>query len=330
MHTTYSIEDDKLRLYFDGERIKDDDWKRFKEAGFQWAPAQELLYAVWSPGREKMALEYSDEQTLYEEESTRSDRAEEKSERFEQYSQNASQRSHEAQQQVHAIADRIPFGQPILVGHHSERAARADQNKIERGMRKSVDEWKKSSYWASRAQASLKHAQRMERPDVRFRRIKKLKAELRGHERRMDYYNPKTALGRNNIEWAKYTYESREVEPSVTFEQRLELLTESNKVHEQQWIDHLEMRIAYEQALYDINSAGADKVGKTLEKGGQVLVGGYIARTPTWFEILRVNKGRDGSVNSVTIPSNVTWRIDWKVKVEDIKDIRTKAEAESE
>jgi hypothetical protein len=33
------------------------------------------------------------------------------------------------------IADNIPLGQPILVGHHSERHARADQKRIENGMR---------------------------------------------------------------------------------------------------------------------------------------------------------------------------------------------------
>ena len=325
IYTTYSIEDDKLRLHFT-ERIHEDTWAKFKEIGFQWAPAQELLYATWAPNRERLCLSLSNDQVLFEEETTRAERAEDKAERFNEYSSNASERSEAARKRVHDIADMIPFGQHILVGHHSEHAARAAQNKIERGMRTTVDEWKKSSYWADRAQASLKNAERLERPDVRFRRIKKLKAELRDHQRRMEYYNPGTAEGRNNIDWMKYTYE-HEDQPTVTFEERLAIATKANKENNQLWIDHLEMRIAYEQALYDAKPAGADKVDKPLEKGGQVLVGGYIARTPTWFEILRVNKGRDGSVNSVTIPSNVPWNKKWQVSVELIKDIRTKVEA---
>jgi hypothetical protein len=33
----------------------------------------------------------------------------------------------------------IPFGQPILVGHHSEGRARRDQGRIESGMRAGVE-----------------------------------------------------------------------------------------------------------------------------------------------------------------------------------------------
>ena len=40
---------------------------------------------------------------------------------------------------VRRIADNIPFGQPILVGHHSERHARADQRRIHNGMRAGVE-----------------------------------------------------------------------------------------------------------------------------------------------------------------------------------------------
>jgi len=40
---------------------------------------------------------------------------------------------------VHRIADGIPFGQPILMGHHSERHARADQSRIQNGMAKACE-----------------------------------------------------------------------------------------------------------------------------------------------------------------------------------------------
>lgn len=44
-----------------------------------------------------------------------------------------------AHARVHEIADQIPFGQPILVGHHSEGHARRDQERMEKGMRASID-----------------------------------------------------------------------------------------------------------------------------------------------------------------------------------------------
>ena len=40
---------------------------------------------------------------------------------------------------VQEIVDMIPLGQPILVGHHSERAARAHQKKIDNGMRAGIN-----------------------------------------------------------------------------------------------------------------------------------------------------------------------------------------------
>jgi len=49
------------------------------------------------------------------------------------------------------IADGIPFGQPILVGHHSERHARRDQARIHSGMRKGVEEAQKSEHHTSKA-----------------------------------------------------------------------------------------------------------------------------------------------------------------------------------
>ena len=40
-----------------------------------------------------------------------------------------------------SIADNIPFGQPILVGHDSECRARKDAQRIEDGMRRAVKMW---------------------------------------------------------------------------------------------------------------------------------------------------------------------------------------------
>jgi hypothetical protein len=40
---------------------------------------------------------------------------------------------------AHAVAARIPLGQPILIGHHSEKGARADANRIDNGMRTGIE-----------------------------------------------------------------------------------------------------------------------------------------------------------------------------------------------
>ena len=49
------------------------------------------------------------------------------------------------------IADGIPLGQPILVGHHSERHARADQARIEGGMVRGVESMNMAELHRSKA-----------------------------------------------------------------------------------------------------------------------------------------------------------------------------------
>lgn len=49
------------------------------------------------------------------------------------------------------IADLIPFGQPILVGHHSEGRARRDQDRIASGMRAGIENSRKADDFRRRA-----------------------------------------------------------------------------------------------------------------------------------------------------------------------------------
>jgi phospholipid N-methyltransferase len=73
----------------------------------------------------------------------------------------------------------IPMGQPILIGHHSERHARKDAERIENGIRKAVKMWETSQYWKDRAAGAIRHAKYKELPAVRARRIKGLEADQR-------------------------------------------------------------------------------------------------------------------------------------------------------
>jgi len=52
---------------------------------------------------------------------------------------------------AHDLASMIPFGQPILVGHHSEGRARRDQGRIESGMRAGVESQQMAAHHRSKA-----------------------------------------------------------------------------------------------------------------------------------------------------------------------------------
>ncbi len=50
-------------------------------------------------------------------------------------------------------SDLIPFGQPILVGHHSEKRHRRDLARIDRDMRAGIDASKKAEHYAGKAES---------------------------------------------------------------------------------------------------------------------------------------------------------------------------------
>lgn len=82
---------------------------------------------------------------------TRRERLERKLEKREEWSGKARARSDQRFATASRIADAIPFGQPILVGHHSERHARRDQARIHSNMDKAVEESKLATHHASKA-----------------------------------------------------------------------------------------------------------------------------------------------------------------------------------
>lgn len=178
---TYSPEDNKLRLYA-SSRLDAETYARVKAAGFKWAPKQDLFVApMWTPGRyallESLCGEVGDEDTSLVQ------RAEDRAERFDEYSDKRLADAKRAAEAVQTLTDGIPFGQPILVGHHSQRRAEKDAERIENGMKKAVKMWETSKYWESRAAGAIAHAKYKEAPEVRARRIKTIEAEKRGYER---------------------------------------------------------------------------------------------------------------------------------------------------
>jgi hypothetical protein len=178
---TYSPDDNKLRLYAGG-RLPADLYAKVRAAGYIWAPKQQLFVAPkWTPAREDLALELAGQ--IDDEDRSLIDRAEDRADRFDTYREHRTRDAEHARAAVSAIADNIPFGQPILVGHHSERHARRDAERIENGMRRAVRMWDTAQYWKDRAAGAIRHAKYKELPRVRANRIRTIEAERRKHAR---------------------------------------------------------------------------------------------------------------------------------------------------
>ena len=71
-------------------------------------------------------------------------RQEERKARYLELAEKAVKASETASGRASGILSVIPAGQPILVGHHSERRHRRDLATVDRAMRKSVDLMNKS------------------------------------------------------------------------------------------------------------------------------------------------------------------------------------------
>lgn len=111
------------------------------------------------------------------------ERREARAERLREWADKRETKSDAARAGVDRIADQIPFGQPILVGHHSERRARRDQDRIHDGMRATIEHGRKADDFRSRAdniEAAADNAIYSDDPDAAERlteKIAKLEAE---------------------------------------------------------------------------------------------------------------------------------------------------------
>ena len=79
------------------------------------------------------------------------ERRERRADKLEEWADGREAKADAAYTGVKAIADGIPMGQPILVGHHSEKHARRDQARIESGMARTVEHTRKAEDMRGRA-----------------------------------------------------------------------------------------------------------------------------------------------------------------------------------
>jgi hypothetical protein len=307
LSATYSPDDNKLRLYA-SSRLDADTYARVKAAGFKWAPRQKLFVApMWTPEREDVLLALCGE--IGDEDTSLVERAEERAERFTEYQEHRledAQRTHDA---VARIADHIPFGQPILVGHHSERRARKDVERIQTGMRKTVQMWQTAEYWQHRAAGALAHAKYKDRPGVRHRRIKGLESDLRRCKNAFTpspTQQPQVWDGEEHVWITNGTRGGQWVKTSSLAK---------IEAHSRRWIAHLENRINYEKAMLgEMGGITADRFH--IEVGGTVLVHGE------WVVVLKLNRTSAGISSITTTPSQHWPQKRMVVEIERVTDYR--------
>lgn len=258
----YNLTDDCLKWaspQVPPEEVRD----RLSKAGFRWFPRQKIWNAKWTPSREDLLIELSGEIDVDQ----LDDGAEDRTERFLQYAQGAAETSRQLHERIEQSLSCIPLGQPILVGHHSERRHRNHLKKVDHMIQTFLEASSKEAYWKGRAEAAERRSKERQKPGVIYRRVEELKADLRGHERkaqdlkavfkrhpRADLTTPEWQTRQRSLEW-----------------------------HER-WIEHLRLRIDFEWACY-LQAGGVNPEDfVAVQAGDQLLWNGL------WCEVLRTGQ----------------------------------------
>lgn len=302
---TYSPDDNKIRLYA-SSRLDAVTYARVKEAGFKWAPKQALFVAPrWTPEREDLAIELAGE--IEAEEMTLAERAAIKAERLEGLADKRRAQANAFAHRADELSQAFYMGQPILVGHHSERGARKTQERMHTAMTAAVRADKAAGYWLGRASSAEHYASRKSDPRVRANRIKTLLAELRDLQRGINRAHAALAIwdeittdeqirhalgNRDSREiWSGYDLyykvDKGEITPADARRQCIDGATVAvNGPMRRRWIEHLLHRLAFERSM----------LGDVPRYGGEL--------TPVIVQAFAREHGADSPKCTVIAPGN--------------------------
>lgn len=129
------------------------------------------------------------------------DRREARAERLREWAEKRDVKADAAEAKTRQLADMIPFGQPILVGHHSEGRSRRDAERIQRGMSATVEHSRKADEMRSKAdniEAAAEHAIYSDDGDA-IERLEGRIAELEAKRSRIKAYNTSCRKGARDV-----------------------------------------------------------------------------------------------------------------------------------
>ena len=206
--------------------------------------------------------------TFAEAEAERYERAEERAERYGGRGEAAAATGERLWEETSRVWEQLN-GQPILVGHHSERRHRNLLDRTHAKEGRALDELKRGEYWASRAAAAGRYKDHRESVPVTLRRIEKLEAEDRQVQRRLDGTDKFMNFG-----------------TPASGECRERLLVRKEEIVGElaYWREHVAVRKAD---------------GVRVWSRDDFTKGDFVQFLGTWYEVLRVN------AKSVTIPAMI-------------------------
>jgi len=219
------------------------------------------------------------------------ERAEARADRMEDRADAAESRSTQLYDHARKMADCIPFGQPIIVGHYSEGRDRRFRAKIHNTFGRAFEEGDKAKYYAGRAATARATAEGAQYSDPRYlgNRIKEVKAEIAALENRLQ---------------GKFYHYSEPKPISDEYRERLECLMDEQ-------VEKLEF---FEHCLATCGRTIYTK--ETLKGKAEVKIRG------TWEPIVKLNPKTVSTPNTCMIDrdSQIRWAL--KYAYTEVQDAR--------
>lgn len=122
-----------------------------------------------------------------EREATRQTRSVERAGRLEERAAKHASEADTHSRRADKLGERFYMGQPILVGHHSEKSARSAQEKMHGAMRRSIEAKDKADHYAHASDAAARNAEGKTRTQM-ARKIEELEAEARSVARSLEKF----------------------------------------------------------------------------------------------------------------------------------------------
>ena len=270
---TVSLDDGWVRVY-PAARLERAEFDALQAAlGLTWKRAEACLAGPWSPQVEDaLRLEYG--ATVEEENVDLRLVAAGRAAHYAGWADNAAERFEKESAAGRAILERIPMGQPIQVGHHSEGRHRRDLARADGHAARAYDELKRRDKWAGRAGDTVRHAERRYTAEQLTSRIGMLEIERRRHVRRAEEHRT-TAARDSHVPHALY---------SATRHER--------------YIAFIDRRIDYARQLLeeaetaadgDVGGSVAARLALAIEVAGAVSEDAPGAPDVFWYQVVRVN-----------------------------------------
>ena len=270
---TVSLDDGWVRVYLT-ERLPREAFDALQSAlGLSWKRAEACLAGPWTPQIED-TLRHTYGVALEEENVDLRAVAADRAAHYAQWADNAAERHEAAVAAEHAILDRIPMGQPIQVGHHSEGRHRRDLARADGHARRAYDEMQRSEKWAGRAGDTVRRAERRYTAEQLTGRIGLLEVAQRRHRRREAEHREQLAV--NPFD--------RDAGNGADWNRRMMAFLDRRIAYARQLLEEAEAA-----AAGDVAASVAARRALEIEVGGAVSDSTPGGDTAFWYQVVRVN-----------------------------------------